>query len=145
MEPVARPFSAVADVFCFVRDLAAATAWYSARLGRPPALTARQLSRFDLGGARLTVHTIDEFNAGGPGGCVAYWDVPDVDALTAEWVRHGAVAHRGPTTIMTGERLCQLLDPFGNLIGIRQPAHAEHLDVPVALLEVPATDGSAAT
>jgi hypothetical protein len=34
---------------------------------------------------------------------------------------HGARAHRGPKTIMTGERLCQLLDPFGNLFGIRQP------------------------
>jgi hypothetical protein len=26
-----------------------------------------------------------------------------------------------PETIMTGERLCQLLDPFGNLFGLRQP------------------------
>jgi hypothetical protein len=32
----------------------------------------------------------------------------------------GAIAHRGPKTIFTGERLCQLRDPFGNLIGIRQ-------------------------
>jgi hypothetical protein len=29
--------------------------------------------------------------------------------------------HRGPKTIMTGERLCQMLDPFGNLFGLRQP------------------------
>jgi predicted enzyme related to lactoylglutathione lyase len=132
------PFSAVVDVFCFVPDLAEATAWYTARLGAPPVLTARQLSRFDLGGARLTVHTIDEFNSGGPGGSVAYWDVPDVDALTAEWVRHGAVAHRGPKTIMTGERLCQLLDPFGNLIGVRQPARAARRDAPVPMTAVPA-------
>jgi hypothetical protein len=26
----------------------------------------------------------------------------------------------GPKTIMTGERLCQVLDPFGNLFGLRQ-------------------------
>jgi hypothetical protein len=32
----------------------------------------------------------------------------------------GAVAHRGPKTIFTGERLCQVLDPFGNLVGLRQ-------------------------
>jgi catechol 2,3-dioxygenase-like lactoylglutathione lyase family enzyme len=114
------PFHAVVDVFCFVPDLAAATVWYTDRLGLEPALTARQLARFDLGGSSLTVHTIDDFNGGGPSGCVAYWDVPDVDRLTEDWVAHGAVAHRGPKTIMTGERLCQLLDPFGNLIGIRQ-------------------------
>jgi hypothetical protein len=34
----------------------------------------------------------------------------------------GASAHRGPKTIMTGERLGQLLDPFGNLFGVRQAA-----------------------
>jgi predicted enzyme related to lactoylglutathione lyase len=122
------PFAAVGDVFLFVADLAAATAWYTDRLGRPPALQARQLARFELGSTRLTVHSIDEFDGGGPGGCVAYWDVEDVDAVTAAWVRHGAVAHRGPKTIMTGERLCQLLDPFGNLVGVRQAAAG--VDVP---------------
>ena len=34
------PFTTVADVFCFVPDLAAATAWYTDRLGVPPALRA---------------------------------------------------------------------------------------------------------
>ncbi|GAA1848297.1 VOC family protein [Microlunatus capsulatus] len=118
------PFHAVIDVFCFVDDLDAAVAWYTERLGTAPVLTAPQLARFDLGGSRLTVHRTDEFNAGGPAGCVAYWDVEDVDRVTAEWVAGGATAHRGPKTIMTGERLCQLLDPFGNLIGIRQAAAA---------------------
>jgi predicted enzyme related to lactoylglutathione lyase len=114
------PFTTVIDVFCFVDDLEAAVAWYTDRLGTTPALTARQLARFDLGSSRLTLHLTDEFNAGGPSGCVAYWDVDDVDRVTTDWVNSGASAHRGPKTIMTGERLCQLLDPFGNLIGIRQ-------------------------
>jgi catechol 2,3-dioxygenase-like lactoylglutathione lyase family enzyme len=116
------PFRAVVNVFYFVPDLAAATAWYTERLGLPPALRSHQLVTFDLGATRLTLHDTDEFNAGGPAGPVAYWDVPDVDAETAAWVQAGAVAHRGPRTIMTGERLCQLLDPFGNLVGIRQAA-----------------------
>ncbi len=59
--------------------------------------------------------------ATGPSGTVPYWTVPDVDALVADWSKYGARAHRGPKTIMTGERLCQLLDPFGNLFGLRQP------------------------
>ena len=115
------PFTAVADVFCFVPDLAAATAWYTDRLGMPPTLTATQLSRFDLGAGSLTLHSDDDFNTGGGlAGTVAYWDVPDVDALVAQWTAAGATAHRGPKTIMTGERLCQLLDPFGVLVGVRQ-------------------------
>lgn len=56
----------------------------------------------------------------GPG-TVPYWTVPDVDAIVSEWSSHGIRAHRGPKTIMTGARLGQLLDPFGNLFGIRQP------------------------
>jgi catechol 2,3-dioxygenase-like lactoylglutathione lyase family enzyme len=101
----------VVNVFSVVDDLEAATAWYTARLGVPPAVTAEQLVVFEVGAARLTLHRIDGFNAGGPGGQVAYWDVDDVDALVADWTAHGAVAHRGPKTIFTGERLCQVLDP----------------------------------
>ncbi|HEY3629625.1 MAG TPA: VOC family protein [Jatrophihabitantaceae bacterium] len=114
-------FSSPGNVFYFVDDLVAATAWYSARLGVEPVTRAAQLVMFELSGARLTVHVADEFNRPGPSGTVPYWTVPDVDAIVAEWGIHGARAHRGPKTIMTGERLCQLLDPFGNLFGIRQP------------------------
>ena len=109
------------NVFYFVADLAAATSWYSARLGVEPVTRAPQLVMFDLPGARLTLHEADGFNQPGPSGTVPYWTVPDVDATVAEWSEYGACAHRGPKTIMTGERLCQMLDPFGNLFGLRQP------------------------
>jgi predicted enzyme related to lactoylglutathione lyase len=109
------------NVSYFVSDLAAATEWYSARLGAEPATRAAQLVMFDLPGTRLTLHEADAFNQPGPSGTVPYWTVPDVDATVAEWSEQGARAHRGPKTIMTGERLCQMLDPFGNLVGLRQP------------------------
>ena len=67
------------------------------------------------------MHEADEFNQPGPSGTVPYWTVSDVDGTVAQWSEHGASAHRGPKTIMTGERLCQVLDPFGNLFGLRQP------------------------
>ncbi len=109
------------NVFYFVADLAEAIDWYAERLGAQPITRAAQLAMFEVAGTLLTLHLPDEFNQAGPAGTVAYWTVPDVDALVAEWTAHGAVAHRGPKTIMTGERLCQLLDPFGNLFGVRQP------------------------
>jgi predicted enzyme related to lactoylglutathione lyase len=115
------PLSGPGNVFYFVTDLAAATAWYSARLGTEPVTRASQLAMFDLPGCTLTLHEADEFNQPGPAGTVPYWTVPDVDATVAQWREHGASPHRGPKTIMTGERLCQLLDPFGNLFGVRQP------------------------
>jgi predicted enzyme related to lactoylglutathione lyase len=114
-------WAAPGNVFYFVADLAAATAWYSARLGLEPVTRATQLAMFQLPGARLTLHAADQLNQPGPSGTVPYWTVADVDATVAAWTEHGASAHRGPKTIMTGERLCQLLDPFGNLFGVRQP------------------------
>jgi predicted enzyme related to lactoylglutathione lyase len=76
---------------------------------------------FDVYGIRLTLHVADEYNQPGPSGTVPYWTVADVDATVARWTEHGASAHRGPKTIMTGERLCQMRDAFGNLFGLRQP------------------------
>jgi predicted enzyme related to lactoylglutathione lyase len=108
------------NVFYFVADLAVAAAWYAARLGAEPVTRARQLVMFELPGARLTLHEADDLNQPGPSGTVPYWTVADVDATVARWSEHGATPHRGPKTIMTGERLCQLLDPFGNLFGLRQ-------------------------
>jgi predicted enzyme related to lactoylglutathione lyase len=113
--------SAPGNVFYFVHDLAAAVDWYAARLGAQPVTRAAQLAMFELPGARLTLHAADEFNEPGPSGTVPYWTVADVDAVVALWTEQGASAHRGPKTIMTGERLCQMRDPFGNLFGLRQP------------------------
>jgi len=110
----------IGNVFYFVDELDEAVAWYSDRLGRLPVLRGGALVAFDVDGVRLTLHASDGYNSPGPAGVSAYWTVADVDALVADWTAHGAVAHRGPKTVFSGERLCQLLDPFGNLFGVRQ-------------------------
>ncbi|MBO9048407.1 hypothetical protein JYQ29_15275 [Curtobacterium flaccumfaciens pv. flaccumfaciens] len=113
------PIGPVGNVFLFVDDLDAAVAWYAARLRREPVVRGGALVAFDIDAVRLTLHQTDELNTPGPSGTVPYWTVADVDAVVEDWVANGAVAHRGPKTVFTGERLCQLLDPFGNLFGIR--------------------------
>ena len=110
----------VGNVFYFVADLDAAIAWYSERLGRDPVVRGGALAAFDIDGVRLTLHETDDYNSPGPSGTSPYWTVVDVDAVVADFVAHGATAHRGPKTVFTGERLCQLLDPFGNLFSVRQ-------------------------
>jgi predicted enzyme related to lactoylglutathione lyase len=113
-------FSGVGNVFYFVDDLDAAVQWYSARLDRQPVVRGGALVAFDLDGTRLTLHQKDELNSPGPAGTSPYWTVPSVDVVVDEWTTHGATAHRGPKTVFTGERLCQLLDPFGNLFSVRE-------------------------
>jgi len=112
----------VGNVFYFVDDLDAAMAWYTERLGREPVTLGRALVAFDIDGVRLTLHEADDVNSPGPAGTVPYWTVSDVDAVVADWTAHGATTHRGPKTVFTGERLCQLLDPFGNLFAVREVA-----------------------
>jgi predicted enzyme related to lactoylglutathione lyase len=118
-------FDGIGNVFYFVDDLDAAVDWYSARLEREPVVRGGALVAFDLDGIRLTLHRTDELNSSGPAGTSPYWTVSDVDAFVEEWTAHGATAHRGPKTVFTGERLCQLLDPFGNLFSVRQAPLAE--------------------
>jgi predicted enzyme related to lactoylglutathione lyase len=120
MSPAAA-LGAVGNVFYFVDDLDAAVAWYEARLGVVPVVRGGSLVAFDIGGVRLTLHEVDEFNSSGPSGVSAYWNVSDVDGFVADWVANGATVHRGPKDVFTGERLCQLLDPFGNIFAVRQP------------------------
>jgi predicted enzyme related to lactoylglutathione lyase len=111
----------IGNVFYFVDRLDEAVEWYAARLRRQPVQRrGTTLAVFDVSGVRLTLHESDLLNEAGPAGVSAYWTVPDVDALVAEWTAHGATAHRGPKTVFSGERLCQLLDPFGNLFSLRQ-------------------------
>jgi predicted enzyme related to lactoylglutathione lyase len=110
----------IGNVFYFVDRLEEAVVWYADRLGRTPVLRGGALVAFDIDGVRLTLHESDGYNSPGPAGVSAYWTVPDVDALVADWTAHGAVAHRGPKTVFSGERLCQLLDPFGNLFSVRE-------------------------
>jgi predicted enzyme related to lactoylglutathione lyase len=112
---------AVTNVFYFVDNLQAAQEWYGWLLADEPAEVQPQLVTFLIGGTRLVLHRGDDFNQpAGLLGTVAYWGVDDVDNVVAQCVARGAVAHRGPKTIFTGERLCQLQDPFGNLLGLRQ-------------------------
>ena len=110
----------IGNVFYFVDDLDEAVEWYANRLGREPVQRGGALVAVDIDGVRLTLHRNDESNTSGPAGVSAYWTVADVDVIVADWTAHGAVAHRGPKTVFTGERLCQLLDPFGNLFAIRE-------------------------
>jgi uncharacterized glyoxalase superfamily protein PhnB len=113
---------AIGNIFYFVDQLDEAVEWYSARLGREPVLRGGALVAFDIDGIKLTLHQTDSHNSPGPAGASAYWTVSDVDEIVTEWTAHGAITHRGPKTVFTGERLCQLLDPFGNLFSIRQSA-----------------------
>ncbi|HET7090661.1 MAG TPA: VOC family protein [Anaerolineae bacterium] len=57
----------------------------------------------------------------GAAGQVAYWHVEDFDAALERAENLGAVLYRGPLRRLDGQYMCQVKDPFGNLIGLIGP------------------------
>ena len=115
---------AVSNVFYFVADLAGASAWYRQLLGAEPHRTTMpQLVEFDVGGVSSPCTPATSSTLVGPAsepsptGRRPAWTVQWQSA----WPEEGPCT-AAPKTVFSGDRLCQVLDPFGSLLGLRQPA-----------------------
>ena len=64
----------------------------------------------------------DEKVATGKYGNVLYWLVSDYEATLTRFLDNGARLYRGPMEIENDLIMCQLEDPYGNLIGLRGKA-----------------------
>jgi predicted enzyme related to lactoylglutathione lyase len=97
--------------------------WYSRAF--PGARVSGRLAEgwgcVDVDGVRLEIVPADQKVGSGAAGTVVYWSVPDLDGRVAYLRSIGAELHRGPMAIEDGLFMCQLKDPFGNLIGLRGP------------------------
>lgn len=60
----------------------------------------------------------------GKAGTVLYWRVADLADAIAHFEQLGSKLYRGPMRIEHGLGMCQVTDPFGNLIGLRGPFDA---------------------
>ena len=76
------------------------------------------LSRADDDSTRGRALAVPKVSSGRCG-TVLYWQVADLDAAANELIDLGARLYRGPMLVEDGLGMCQLEDPFGNLIGLR--------------------------
>ncbi|PHM38832.1 glyoxalase/bleomycin resistance/dioxygenase family protein [Xenorhabdus innexi] len=72
-----------------------------------------------IGGFILEIVQADEKVYAGKNGTVMYWLVPCLKTAIQTFQGIGAKLYRGPMIIENGLGMCQLEDPFGNLIGLR--------------------------
>lgn len=102
----------------FRPDRHEAARWYAALTGQP-ILTLEDPEHFFIrvGPQEIGFLTADSKTPAGTAGQVAYWRVPDFDAMTAHAARLGASLYRGPLDRGDGLWMCQMRDPFGNLFG----------------------------
>lgn len=101
-------------------DLAAAKAWYSAVLGRPPYFDQPYYVGFAVGGFELGLLP----NAPpGTAGAQAYWGVAGIEAAYARLLELGATALDPVADVGEGIKVGAVLDPFGNRFGLVENPH----------------------
>jgi predicted enzyme related to lactoylglutathione lyase len=110
-----------AALLVYVPDILAGLAWYQQAF---PQAVPRYYPEFDftvldINGFSLEVVQADNKVGSGKKGVVLYWHSDDWDATLKRLIELGASLYRGPMAIENGLSMCQLEDPFGNLIGLR--------------------------
>ena len=104
-----------------VEDVDFAMKWYKKAF---PLAVERKIGKFvylDLNGFSLELVVADEKVGSGKFGSVTYWEVEDLEAEISRFKGFGSLVYRGPMLIEFGLGMCQVTDPFGNLIGLRGP------------------------
>ncbi|MDK2123918.1 VOC family protein [Parachitinimonas caeni] len=112
----------IREVVYFVADIDAAAQWYGTLFGAAVEYENPRYAFIRLPEVTLGFHPADAKNASSTGGAAVYWQVERLDAALAHLEATGAVLLRGPGTTDLGEQVCLLCDPFGNLLGLNQPA-----------------------
>ncbi len=115
MQPVA--------ILVHVQDWMAGFSWYQEAF---PEATIVELPEFEFKALRIGDFVIevvdsDEKVPSGKAGTVLYWAVEDLSKAIAHFRKLGSELYRGPMKIEDGLGMCQVTDPFGNLIGLRGP------------------------
>ncbi|MGW0731876.1 VOC family protein [Streptomyces sp. NPDC002851] len=75
----------------------------------------------DVAGVEFGFHMLDEKNTPRGGSPIPYWSVDNVDAVRQRLLDAGCTHHRGPLQVEPGRKICQVVDPFGVVIGLDGP------------------------
>ena len=96
----------VKAVTIFLRDLQAATKWYSNFLGTDPVRVDPESVLFELEGVDLCLHHEERDELMGRGGVVAYWHVDDIELAKKRVVDTGGEIFRPGIEIPERGRIC---------------------------------------
>ncbi len=104
-----------------VSDVKAGIDWYTKAFpeARLVYLEEFDFTVLDINGFSLEIVQADEKVGSGKFGTVMYWSTPKLSMAISHFKSLGAKLYRGPIAIENDLEMCQLEDPFGNLIGLR--------------------------
>lgn len=110
-------FQGLRTVVYHVGGLDRAKEWYAAMLGVSPYFDTPYYVGFNVGGYELGLHPIETPVVFGTS-VVTYWGVEDIDASFARLLDLGCDTHFPVTEVGEGIKVADLIDPFGNIVGI---------------------------
>lgn len=76
------------------------------------------LAVLQLGSFVIEIVQADEKVFSGKAGTVMYWSVSNFESTLNRFLSLGSKLYRGPMKIENEKKMCQIEDPFGNLIGL---------------------------
>lgn len=101
-----------------VSDLEKAKHWYCKVLETEPTFDVPFIVYFQIGDSGLTLIPKANPELKSDDVVVAYWGVNDVDYAYKRLLQLGATPHTGIRTGFGGIKMANVLDPFGNILGI---------------------------
>ena len=104
----------------FATDPQTCCHWWAERLGSVGGthLEAGGFCWFEVSDVEVAFHPVDQERNPVGGSPVVYWAVDDVETRRHDFLQAGCTPHRGPLDVAPGRRICQLVDPFGNVFGL---------------------------
>jgi predicted enzyme related to lactoylglutathione lyase len=116
------PLPTIIELMYFVEEPRRAVEWYAGFFEVPIGIADDpQWFFLPVGAVEIWFHRADSKVAAGTAGQVAYWEVADFDHMLGKATGLGAILYRGPLDRGDGKFMCQVQDPFGNLIGLVGP------------------------
>jgi predicted enzyme related to lactoylglutathione lyase len=106
------------EVVYFVDDIAKARDWFLKAFDGKMDFESEFYCSIWAGGVSIGFHPIDEKTGSGVKGQVAYWLVDDLTQTIEHFLEMGCTIYRGPIISVDSESVAQLIDPFGNAIGL---------------------------
>lgn len=112
----------IISILIHVPDWRVATEWYAAAFEQATRIRHEpdDFGHLDVAGVALEIVNADNKVASGAAGSVVYWRVGDLQQQLQRLEKLGGKLYRGPMEIEGGHWICQVLDPWGNCIGLRQ-------------------------
>lgn len=107
-------------IYLFVDNVKDSSSWYSRVLKASLTIDEDNFGLIKIGENELCFHLADQKSPVSTGGCVGYWHVDNLIEVIDIFLKHGGITYRGPIEIPgNDEGICQIKDPFGNVIGLQ--------------------------